>query len=392
MTTCKRHALKSLAVKVLGKRWKFELPDYPKGKPRGRPFKPGNDARRERMGEDGGMEDDNDNGDTHHNNGRDDKAATQLAALVRQLASSNVDMSQVEELVTMRMAEQSDNLRKWISDTLAQGGLAQTIRVEVASGDVVTVQTVQGLTHAALAIVLQRIAAGLRNVLLVGPAGSGKTTLGHQLAEALGVRFASVSCSAGMSEGVLLGRLLPTGDAGRFEYVIAQFVDMYENGGVFLLDEVDAADANVLLVLNSAIANGHLDVPNRLGNPVAMRHPKFFLIAAGNTWGMGANRQYVGRNQLDAAFLSRFAASVVEMPYDRKLEKAILDAMQAPASWSTRFWAIRERIDATGLRRIWGTREMVNGAKLLTQNMAISDVLDALTVGWTQDERDKAGI
>src|SRR4051812_42048018 len=61
-----------------------ELPDYPKGKPRGRPFKPGNDARRERMGGDGGMEDGNDDNDTHHNNGRDDKAATQLAALVRQ--------------------------------------------------------------------------------------------------------------------------------------------------------------------------------------------------------------------------------------------------------------------------------------------------------------------
>lgn len=40
-------------------------------------------------------------------------------------------------------------------------------------------------------------------------------------------------------------------------------MEFYEEGGVFLLDEVDAADANVLLVINQALANGHLPVPNR---------------------------------------------------------------------------------------------------------------------------------
>ena len=129
---------------------------------------------------------------------------------------------------------------------------------------------------------------------MVGPAGCGKSHLAEQIAKALGLRFGSISCSAGMSEGQITGRLIPTGDGGRFEYQRSQFVEFYEEGGVFLLDEIDAADANVLLVINQALANGHLPVPNRTTNPQAKRHPDFVLIAAANTFGNGANRMYVG--------------------------------------------------------------------------------------------------
>ena len=99
-----------------------------------------------------------------------------------------------------------------------------------------------------------------------------------------------------MSEGQITGRLIPTGDGGKFEYQRSQFVEFYEEGGVFLLDEIDAADANVFLVLNQALANGHLPVPNRIGSPQAMRHQDFVLIAAANTFGNGANRMYVRPN------------------------------------------------------------------------------------------------
>ena len=47
-------------------------------------------------------------------------------------------------------------------------------------------------------------------------------------------------------------------------------------------------------------------------------HPDFRVIAAGNTFGLGANYEYVGRNQLDMASLDRFA--VVRVGYDRNIE------------------------------------------------------------------------
>ena len=118
-----------------------------------------------------------------------------------------------------------------------------------------------------------------------------------------------------MSESQILGRLVPAGENGQFVFLSTQFLDAYENGGVFLFDEIDAADPNVLLVINSALANGHLSVPSRHEKPTAARHPDFICIAAANTFGHGADRQYVGRNQLDESTLDRFRIGTVPMDY-----------------------------------------------------------------------------
>lgn len=54
------------------------------------------------------------------------------------------------------------------------------------------------------------------------------------------MRFASISCTAGMSESQLLGRALPTGDPGQFTYCGTPFPECYESGSLFLFDEIDA--------------------------------------------------------------------------------------------------------------------------------------------------------
>jgi len=52
--------------------------------------------------------------------------------------------------------------------------------------------------HKAFETVLT-LASAHAHVYLVGPTGSGKTTLGHQVAEALGVSFHPYSCGLEMS-------------------------------------------------------------------------------------------------------------------------------------------------------------------------------------------------
>lgn len=99
--------------------------------------------------------------------------------------------------------------------------------------------------------------------------------------------------------------------------VRTQFREAYENGGVFLLDEVDASDPDALTASNSALSNGMAAFPDAL----VRKHEDFVAIAAGNTFGSGADRQYVGRNQLDAATLDRF--TVFEVDYDEMLELEI---------------------------------------------------------------------
>jgi len=244
-----------------------------------------------------------------------------------------------------------------------------------------------GKVHEKFAEILD-LAAQRMETLMIGPAGCGKSHLAEQISKALGLRFGSISCSAGMSEGQITGRLIPTGDGGRFEYQRSQFVEFYEEGGVFLLDEIDAADPNVLLVINQALANGHLPVPNRIGNPQATRHPDFILIAAANTFGNGANRIYVGRNQLDESTLDRFRIGQVVMDYDRELEKTVLPDNEL----LERLWNIRQNAAECQLRRVVSTRFIAKAATMRAAGWSADRIIGQLVCGWTQDERSKAGV
>jgi MoxR-like ATPase/outer membrane murein-binding lipoprotein Lpp len=242
-----------------------------------------------------------------------------------------------------------------------------------------------GLVHARFERVY-KLASLRQNVMLVGPAGCGKTQLAEMVADALGLSFSFLSCSAGMSESQLQGWLLPTGDSGQFSYVPAAFVTAYENGGVFLLDEIDAADENLLLVINSALANGKFAIPQRYDNSVAKRHADFCMIAAANTYGNGADRVYAGRNQLDGATLDRFRTGMVTMGYDANVESALVDT--EVLLWGA---AIRAKIEANKLRRVMSTRVLINYTAQKNAGLTRSDWEESYFCDWSRDELSKVG-
>jgi MoxR-like ATPase len=287
--------------------------------------------------------------------------------------------------VYVRRPVSTEAVRKMVAEALSQfQAEVKEIVVKVAGRPAVTMN---GKVHEKFAEILD-LAAQRMEILMVGPAGCGKSHLAEQIAKALGLRFGSISCSAGMSEGQITGRLIPTGDGGKFEYQRSQFVEFYEEGGVFLLDEIDAADANVLLVINQALANGHLPVPNRTDNPQARRHPDFVLIAAANTFGNGANRMYVGRNQLDEATLDRFRIGQVVMDYDQDLEQSLL----ADGDLLRRLWNIRRAVNDCQLRRVVSTRFIAKAAIMQAAGWDGEKIIGQLTCGWTRDERSKVGV
>lgn len=220
-----------------------------------------------------------------------------------------------------------------------------------------------------------------KQALLVGPAGTGKTTLASQAAQALTIPFGHISCTAGMSEAHLIGRMIADGS-----YIPSEFITIYEEGGVFLFDEIDAADPNTLLVINSGLANGYLSVPNRKDKPKAIRHKDCYIICAANTFGQGSN-QYSGRSILDAAFLDRFCMAKLEVNYDEKLEKQILGANPYLAS---KLWKIRVNINNLKLRRVLSTRAFVSSAISHATGKGDKEILDRFFVGWAKEEQAKA--
>ncbi len=235
-------------------------------------------------------------------------------------------------------------------------------------------------THSAFKPVCARILLGLP-VLLTGPAGCGKTHLAEQVASELNLEFGMLSCSEGMSESHLLGYLLPT-KTGSIEYTPSVFVRLYSEGGLMLLDELDAADPNTLLVLNSALANGKLFVP-QAGRTFAM-HEDFRIIATANTFGVGATGIYAGRNRLDAATLDRFRAGIVAMDYDTGLESLLV-----PDNMQLHIWARNVRIDikTRTLKHIMSTRTLTAFDRLMKAGESFQSIQDTYYLDWTEQER-----
>lgn len=195
------------------------------------------------------------------------------------------------------------------------------------------------------------------NPWLAGPAGSGKTTAARMAAEALGLAFAAMGAMAQPHE--LLGFV----DAGG-RYHETPFTRFYRAGGVCLLDEVDASDANVTLVLNGALDNGHLTLPT--GEAVA-RHADFVCIGAANTWGAGATAEYVGRNKLDNAFLDRWVR--LAWTYDDTLETAIC----GNPDWAKRVQRARAAAAKAGLKVLITPRASMHGAALIRAGLSPDD-------------------
>lgn len=245
-----------------------------------------------------------------------------------------------------------------------------------------TVKKVTGHFHAQFEDVLT-LAKARRNIFLYGPAGCGKSTLCEQVAEALHLKFYFISCTAGMTEGSLTGRLLPVGAGGKWEFMTPEFVKAYETGGVFFFDELDASDANVMIVVHAALDGSKIAIPNRVKKPYAEKHPDFVCIAACNTWGLGSDRQYSGRNKLDMATLDRFGIGKIAMDYDSVIETAICPDPEL----RQRYLKYRKAVNDASLERCVSTR-FIRDAHIMVSEYGwdVEKVDAALFKGWRSDE------
>ena len=245
-----------------------------------------------------------------------------------------------------------------------------------------------GAHHCAAAKVIQLVGAGA-NVMLIGPDGCGKTKLAGSVNAAFKRETPAtiVSCSAGMSEAQLLGRLLPLEAGGAFRYVESPFMRAYRTGGVILLDEMDAADANLLLVINAALANGSLEIEARAASEETTRvdrHPDTIILAAANTWGAGVDTQYIGRGALDVSTLDRFYRLAID--YDPALERQ-LGAPEVVAYVQT----LRHKARAAKLRRVVSTRMITRMSQAIACGLTLREAARDELASWTADERAKVG-
>lgn len=245
------------------------------------------------------------------------------------LAEEN-DTSLIDMLKLSAMISEHDRKLRHDMNEVIENALATVRKHEInLKINDEPVGKLEGLTHSQLDDLIR--AASVRdhrgnrkNIMIKGPMGGGKSTAAKQVADLFGLQYDYIGQTE-MPHDVI-GYVHPvTGD-----YKWTPFTRIYVEGGVIVLEEMDAWSARATLVTNIPLANGYITLPDGTRH---QRHPDCIIVACTNTWGTGATAEYVGRNKLDAAYLDRFAIKL-DWKYDNKLERAaarndeVVDAVQ----------------------------------------------------------------
>lgn len=250
---------------------------------------------------------------------------------------------------------------------------------------------VTGLTHKSLARVIAAVGTG-EDVMLVGPAGTGKSHMARQVAEALALPFYTLSSSltAQTGESKFTGFVDANGTFhGTEVYAWAN----NPAGGIFCLDEMDNGNPNITGWWNAVLANREVTFPNGTTVKLTANHR---VIGTANTFGFGRTREFVGRNPMDAATRNRF--TFITIVIDDALEAALVHGTGVKTSTADRVLAyvrgLRHAADAEGVTVVLSPRNSVRMARLLTTDeydwsMAVEDGVRAGIPDevWTKLER-----
>ena len=276
----------------------------------------------------------------------------------------------LEELLSGGKDERVDDLLDRV--TLVENSISAHYRISLdkGGGDVVKVE---GINHRVMPYVIELLAAGVMPYI-VGPAGSGKTTMAENCAKALGLDF--YSTGAVVQKYELTGFVDATGT-----YQESAFYKAYKSGGLFLFDELDASSPAAIVAFNAALENGHWACPS---GEMVIRHKDFKVIASANTFGGGSNLLYVGRNRLDGSTVDRFGFVILD--YDWQFMAAVqgiaFDGQQAPyqykckgnsendiAAYFRDVTLYSAAAEALGIKHIISPRACINGIKLLRRDV-----------------------
>ena len=206
--------------------------------------------------------------------------------------------------------------------------------------------------HSLFGAILTFARAG-QSIFLIGPYGTGKSHAAKQVADFMGRTYGEAPMSNGASRGDLLGRHTIGGLSetmataalaasrtyrddpseliaaleriranGAGGFITSEFESACTNGGFFCFEELDSADAGMLLVVNNAMESDELFNP--VNGRVIAKHPDTVFIATGNTPGLGATKNYNTRERLDASTLDRWRMGRFFVTPDAKVERAIL--------------------------------------------------------------------
>lgn len=139
-------------------------------------------------------------------------------------------------------------------------------------------------------------------VLIIGPKGTGKTSLVREFANRKGAKLESINFSLRTRESHLIGtKTLNDGTIGFDEGIL---IKSMKDGSFLYLDELNAAEADVLLRLDEALDDRRQIVLKESTGELINADQKWFVVATINPL------THVGTKELPPQLLSRFPVRI----------------------------------------------------------------------------------
>lgn len=233
----------------------------------------------------------------------------------------------------------------------------------------------------------------LGKAFLVGPAGTGKSTIAIQAcAKIFGLdgingvmksdKFAQISFSPDTVSADMIGFTDVNG-----KYHETDVVRVFRDGGVILFDEMDDADASLLVKLNTMLSNDVIPTPYG----VVTKNENTYIVGTANTFGKGGNSMYVGRSRLDAATLDRWKLSTIEIEYDNAMEESIVESCGLDPDVAKKIMCatkvMRNLISSNNWKQICSTRFVIDAAKMAKAGYPITAITNTFLADWDDNSR-----
>lgn len=156
----------------------------------------------------------------------------------------------------------------------------------------------------------------MKNVLFIGETGSGKSSLIRYFCHKYGLPYYRIVMNGGTTVEDIIGQQIMD-EKGRFKFEFQVLIKMMQKGGIFVFDEINAGQKEIMHILNSITDYERKAIITQHKGEVIEAVGKFLVVAC-----MNPPQEY-DLQEMSKSLKSRFVPYTFD--YDEKIDRTVLN-------------------------------------------------------------------